>query len=68
MGIIATIIYEVIAIWAGYSFMNGRSEWLDEPSAVNQIVKFAICLFIGNLIGAFYLLYFLFRLLIAVVW
>ena len=64
MGIILLLIYEVWAVFAGYRVMTDRIDWLEEPNAVNQIVKFVVCFFVGNLVGAFYLLYLIVMLII----
>ncbi|MGN1223543.1 MAG: hypothetical protein ACI4TG_00390 [Ruminococcus sp.] len=57
MGVVLTIVYEVWAIYSGYKVVSGRFEWLEDERIFNKIVKFAVCFFVGNLIGAFYLLY-----------
>ncbi len=54
MEFIFVLIYEVVSIFSGYQVLSGRSEWLDTPAPLNAIVKFVVCLAVGNLIAAFY--------------
>ena len=67
MEFVLILIYEVWAVYSGYRVMSGRIGWLEENGIINKIIKFGVCWFIGNLIAAFYLLYAIFKLLIAFV-
>ena len=55
--------YTVWAIYSGYKVVSGRSEWLDRHSPLNAIVKAIICTVVCYVIGAFYLIYIIIRLL-----
>ena len=57
MEYVLIIAYEVWAVFSGYKVMTGRIGWLEEDGAINKIIKFGVCWFVGNLIAAFYLLY-----------
>lgn len=67
MEFILILIYEVWAIFSGYRVISGRSEWLDTSAPLNAIAKFAICFFVGNIIGAFYLLLLILKLIMKIV-
>ena len=60
--IVLIIIYEGLSIFSGYRILSGRSEWLDTPAPLNAIVKFVVCLLVGNLIAAFYVAILIFKL------
>ena len=64
MEIVLILIYEVWAVYSGYQVMSGRSEWLEEAKPLNRIIKFSICWFVGNLVGAFYLFVAIVKLII----
>lgn len=55
--------YTIWAVYSGYKVVSGRSEWLDKNSAVNRMVKAITCLLVGYIIGVFYLLYLIVRML-----
>lgn len=55
--------YTAWAIYSGYKIVSGRSEWLDRRSPVNMIVKAIVCIIVGYIVGVFYLIYLIIRLL-----
>ena len=54
---ILALAYTAWAIYSGYKFLSGRSEWLDQKAPLNMIVKIALSIVIGYVIGAFYLFF-----------
>ena len=60
---IVFIFYTAWAIYSGYKFMSGRSEWLDRRAPLNIIVKIALSVVVGYVIAAFYLVYLIFKFL-----
>lgn len=66
MEFILILIYEVWAIFSGYRTISGKSYWLDDRKPFNIIVKFILCWFIGNIIGAFYIFYLIVRLILRI--
>lgn len=62
-GFIGFVIYTILALIAGYSVLSGRSYWLDRPAPLNMIVKVSLSIVVGYVIGMFYIIYLLFRLL-----
>lgn len=54
---LVVILYSAWAIYAGYRFMTGRSEWLERDAPLNKIAKIGISVLVGYIIGAFYLFY-----------
>lgn len=55
------LLYCAWAIYAGYQFLSGRSLWLDDDALLNRVVKLAASVAVGYVIGAFYLIYFIWR-------
>lgn len=55
--------YTAWAIYSGYKIVSGRSEWLDRRSPINMIVKAIVCIIVGYIVGVFYLIYLIIRLL-----
>lgn len=66
MEFILVLIYEAVAIFSGYRVLSGRSEWLDTPAPLNAIVKFVVCLVVGNFIAAFYVVILMVKLAIKI--
>ena len=60
MGIVA-LVYTVIAIYAGFRFVDGRIAWLEVNAPLNKIVKLGVSILAGYVIGAFYLIYLIIR-------
>ena len=63
LGYLLVLAYAVWALYSGYRIMSGRSEWLDRKSPLNMVVKFVLSYFVGGLVGGFYLVYLIFRLM-----
>lgn len=63
METILILIYTAWAVYSGYKFLSGRSEWLDQKGAVNMLIKLALSLAVGYVIAIFYLGYFVFKVL-----
>ena len=63
MGIVM-ILYVLWGWYAGYHFLTGRSEWLDRDAPLNKIVKMGASVAVGYVIGAFYLIYLVWKFLI----
>ena len=55
--------YTAWAIYSGYKFLSGRSEWLDKRAPPNIIVKIILSIIVGYFIAAFYLIYLIFKFL-----
>lgn len=63
MEVLLLLIYMVWSTYAGWQVVSGRIEWLERDATVNKVVKAIVCFGIGQLIGAFYLIYFILKLL-----
>ena len=59
--LIIEIIYLIFAVFSGYKFLTGKSEWLDRDGAVNKITKILLSLIVGFFIAGFYLFYLIFK-------
>lgn len=59
---VLAILYCAWAFYSGYQFLSGRSLWLDDDALLNRAVKLIASIAIGYVIGAFYLVYFIWRL------
>lgn len=57
MGTVLILAYTAWAIYSGYKFLSGRSEWLDRRATLNIIVKIMLSVIVGYVIAAFYLIY-----------
>ena len=64
MEFVLFLIYEVWAVYSGYKVMTGRSKWLEQDKPLNKIVKFGICLLLGNFVAVFYIFVVLTKLII----
>lgn len=62
MEFVLILIYEGLAIFSGYRVLSGRSKWLDTPAPLNAIIKFVVCLIVGNFIATFYVAILMFKL------
>lgn len=51
------LIYTVWAIYSGFKFLTGRSEWLDRKEPASIICKGLLSVIVGYFIAAFYLIY-----------
>lgn len=60
---VVSIIYCLWAFYAGYQFLSGRSLWLDDDAILNRVVKLAASVAVGYVIGAFYLIYLIWKLI-----
>ncbi len=58
------VAYTIWAIYSGYKVMSGRSEWLDKRAPLNMIVKAVVCTIVGYVIGVFYLILLIIRLVV----
>ncbi len=63
MGTLLTIVYTCWAVYSGYMFLSGRSEWLDRRAPLNIAAKIVLSLVVGYVIGAFYFVYLVLRML-----
>lgn len=61
---IIVLIYSAWAIYSGFKVLTGRSAWLDTKAPVNMIVKILLSVVVGYVIGAFYLIYLIFKLIV----
>lgn len=57
------IIYTGWAIYSGYKFLTGRSEWLDRREPASIVVKGILSILVGYVIAAFYLIYLILKLI-----
>lgn len=60
---ILIIAYSAWAIYSGFKVLTGRSAWLDTKAPVNMIVKILLSVVVGYVIGAFYLIYLILKLI-----
>lgn len=60
---VVSILYCLWAFYAGYKFLSGRSLWLDDDAILNRVVKLAASVAVGYVIGAFYLIYRIWKLI-----
>lgn len=60
---ILIIAYTAWAIYSGFKIVTGRSEWLDRKEPINIIVKVLVCIVVGYIVGAFYLIYLILKLI-----
>mgnify|MGYP004638225675 CR=1 FL=1 len=60
---IIVVLYSAWAIYSGWKVITGRSAWLDTKAPVNVIVKILLSVFIGYVIGVFYLIYLILKLI-----
>lgn len=60
---IVFLIYMVWAVYSGYKFLSGRSEWLDKRAPANIIAKIALSAAVGFFIAVFYLIYLILKFL-----
>lgn len=60
---ILIIAYTAWAIYSGFKIVSGRSEWLDRKEPINIIVKVLVCIVVGYIVGAFYLIYLILKLI-----
>lgn len=58
------LIYMVWSTYAGWKVLSGRSEWLEKDATLNKVVKVIVCFFVGQIIGAFYLIYWIMNLVV----
>lgn len=63
METVLILAYTAWAIYSGYKVLSGRSEWLDRRAPLNMIVKIALSVVVGYVIGAFYLIYLILKFL-----
>lgn len=61
--VIIVLIYSAWAIYSGFKVLTGRSAWLDTKAPVNMIVKIALSVVVGYVIGVFYLIYLILKLI-----
>ena len=62
MEALLVIAYTAWAVFSGWKFLSGRSEWLDAPKTANRIIKILLSVVIGWVIGAFYFIYWVLKL------
>lgn len=60
------VVYSIWAIYTGFAIVSGRSVWLDSPTAVSIIVKIILSIIVGYFIAGFYLMYLIFRIVLAI--
>ena len=63
MGTVLILVYMALAIYSGFNFLSGRSEWLDRQAPLNIVCKIIMGVVVGYFIAAFYLIYLIFKLL-----
>lgn len=63
METVLILAYTAWAIYSGYKFLSGRSEWLDKSAPLNIIVKIMLSVAVGYVIAAFYLIYLILKFL-----
>ncbi len=56
-------IYVCWGIYSGFKVLSGRIAWLDKKKPLNLIVKLILSFLLGIVIGAFYLIYLIFKIL-----
>lgn len=61
---IIVVLYSIWAVYAGYQVLSGKSAWLDDDAPLNKIVKIILSFLLGYVIGAFYFIY----LIVRIVW
>lgn len=47
--------YTLWAFYSGYKIVSGRSEWLDQKKPASVICKLVASVLVGYVVGAFYL-------------
>lgn len=62
MELLLVLAYTGWATFSGWKFLTGRSAWLDSPEMPNKIVKIALSIVVGWVIGAFYFIYWVLKL------
>lgn len=67
MGVFEIIIiaYTIWAWFAGWKFITGRIAWCEQSGIPNKVVKLSLSIAVGYIIGAFYLVYLIFKLVFA---
>lgn len=63
METVLILAYTAWAIYSGFKFLSGRSEWLDRSAPLNIIVKIVLSILVGYVIAAFYLIYLILKFL-----
>ena len=63
METVLILAYTVWAIYSGFKFLSGKSEWLDKTEPLNLIVKIVLSVIVGYVIAAFYLIYLIVKVL-----
>ena len=63
MEALIAIAYTGWAFYSGWKVLTGRSAWLDSPELPNKITKIVLSVLLGWVIGAFYLIYLILKLL-----
>lgn len=63
VGVVLILAYMAWSVYAGWKVLSGRSEWLDRNAPLNKVVKFIVCFAVGQVIGTFYLIYLIFKLI-----
>lgn len=58
---IVVLVYIVWAIYSGYSFINGRFNFLEEKKPLNRILKVLAILLVGSVYGIIKLFILVFR-------
>ena len=57
------IAYSLWAVFSGFRVLSGKVEWLDRMEPVNLIVKIVLSIALGYVIGGFYLVYLVLKLI-----
>ena len=60
---IIMILYTFWALYSGWKFITGRIAWCEQGGVPNKIVKVGLSIVAGYIIGAFYLIYLIFKLI-----
>ncbi len=60
---IIVVIYSAWAIYSGWKVLTGRSAWLDTRAPVNVLVKILLSVALGYVIGVFYLIYLILKII-----
>lgn len=60
---IIVVIYSAWAIYSGWKVISGRSAWLDTKAPLNTIVKIILSVALGYVIGVFYLIFLILKLM-----
>lgn len=63
---VLAIAFEIWALYSGYKLLSGRSAWLDEKKFPNMLVKFILCVVVGNIVAPFYFFFFMIKVVIVV--